>query len=338
MKTLICQRPGVMEYEEKDIPVPANNEVLLKIKAVGICGTDIHAFAGRQPFFSYPRVLGHEICAEAVSRGSQCQTAQSGQRYSVIPCIPCGECAACREEKTNCCERVSLYGVHQDGGFCEYLAVREDNLVPLPDEVSDSAGALVECFAIGAHAVRRAEIKTEQNVLVIGAGPIGLATAAIARAKGAHVVVADIDSQRRQHVVGNLAINAFDPTQEDFIPALREAFGGELACVLLDATGNKASMSQDVNLIRHGGKIVFIGLYIGELVIDDPTFHKKETTLLSSRNATREDFVLVIELMRSNKIHENLMKNQQFNFFRVGEDYQRNVVENKNMVKGVITF
>lgn len=99
MKTLICQQPGVMEYVEKDIPTPADNEVLLKIKAVGICGTDIHAFAGRQPFFSYPRVLGHEICAEAVSRGSQCQIAQSGQRYSVIPCIPCGKCAACRKRK-----------------------------------------------------------------------------------------------------------------------------------------------------------------------------------------------------------------------------------------------
>lgn len=103
-----------MEYVEKDIPTPADNEVLLKIKAVGICGTDIHALPA-DSLFSYPRVLGHEICAEAVSRGSQCQTAQSGQRYSVIPCIPCGECAACREEKTNCCERVSLYGVHQDG-------------------------------------------------------------------------------------------------------------------------------------------------------------------------------------------------------------------------------
>lgn len=162
-------------------------------------------------------------------------------------------------------------------GFSEYLAVREDNLVPLPDEVSDSAGALVECFAIGAHAVRRAEIKAEQNVLVIGAGPIGLATAAIARAKGAHVVVADIDCQRRQHVVDHLAINVFDPTQEGFIAALSEVFGGELACVVLDATGNKASMSHDVNLIRHGGKIVFIGLYIENLLLTiRPSIKKRQ--------------------------------------------------------------
>ncbi|EIZ0733184.1 alcohol dehydrogenase catalytic domain-containing protein [Salmonella enterica] len=249
MKTLICNNPGNIEYIERDIPHLKDDEVLLKIKAVGICGTDIHAFAGRQPFFAYPRVLGHEICGVAEILGKSCSTAKVGQRYSVIPCIPCGACAACREGKTNCCENVSLYGVHQDGGFSEYLAVREQNLVELSDNLTDSAGALVECFAISAHAVRRA-----------------------------------------------------------------------------------------VDLIRHGGKIVFIGLYIGELVIDDPTFHKKETTLLSSRNATREDFECVIELMAQGAISETMMKNQEFDFYTFGNQYQKNVVENKKLVKGVIKF
>ena len=301
MKTLICHRPGDIQYIRRDIPALKENEALLKIKAVGICGTDIHAFAGRQPFFSYPRVLGHEICGEVVSFGNACTTLKTGQRYSVIPCIPCRQCAACREGKTNCCEQVSLYGVHQDGGFSEYLAVREQNLVEVPEQLNDSSAALIECFAIGAHAVRRAEVASGQNVLVIGAGPIGLATAAIARAAGANVVVADIDARRRQHVGDKLGLATIDPTAADFIDQLRQQFSGELACTVLDATGNKGSMSQAVNLIRHGGKIVFIGLYIGELVMDDPTFHKKETTLLSSRNATREDFDRVIALMRAGR-------------------------------------
>lgn len=338
MKTLICHNPGSIEYIERPVPVPANDEALLKIKAVGICGTDIHAFAGRQPFFSYPRVLGHEICGEAVATGKECASIKNGQRYSVIPCIPCNQCAACKEGKTNCCEHVSLYGVHQDGGFSEYLAVREQNLVELPKQLSDSAGALVECFAIGAHAVRRAEVQPAQNILVIGAGPIGLATSAIAKAKGATVVVADIDAKRRQLVGQNIGVESLDPTAENFISELRLLFNGELACTVLDATGNKASMSNDINLIRHGGKVVFIGLYIGELIMDDPTFHKKETTLISSRNATREDFECVIQLMSAGLINENMMKNTEFDFFTIGDNYQKNVVENKQMVKGVINF
>lgn len=313
MKTLICNNPGNIEYIERDIPHLKDDEVLLKIKAVGICGTDIHAFAGRQPFFAYPRVLGHEICGVAEMLGKSCSTAKVGQRYSVIPCIPCGACAACREGKTNCCENVSLYGVHQDGGFSEYLAVREQNLVELSDNLTDSAGALVECFAISAHAVRRADVKPQQNIVVVGAGPIGLAAEKV-------------------------GVATLDPSSDDYIDALKACFSGELAGTVLDATGNKSSMSRAVDLIRHGGKIVFIGLYIGELVIDDPTFHKKETTLLSSRNATREDFECVIELMAQGAISETMMKNQEFDFYTFGNQYQKNVVENKKLVKGVIKF
>lgn len=338
MKTLICNEPNSIEYIEQDIPTIKANEVLLKINSVGICGTDIHAYAGRQPFFSYPRVLGHEICGTVESIGEDVTNATSGKRYSVIPCVPCGTCSACREEKTNCCENVALYGVHRDGGFTEYLAVYEDNLVELPENVSNSEGALVECFAISAHAVRRAEIKPENNVVVIGAGPIGLAAAAIAKASGATVVVADVDKGRRDHVEAKLGVKALNPLEDSYVLALKDAFGGELACVLMDATGNKASMTRSVDLIRHGGKIVFVGLYIGDLVLDDPTFHKKETTLLSSRNATRVDFERVIELMAAGAISQDIMKNKDYDFFTFGNSYKQDVVENKELVKGVINF
>ncbi|USD62493.1 zinc-binding alcohol dehydrogenase family protein [Vibrio sp. SCSIO 43140] len=338
MKTLICHEPNSIEYIERDIPSILDNEVLIKINSVGICGTDIHAYAGRQPFFSYPRVLGHEICGTAEKVGQACQSVTPGKRYSVIPCVPCGTCSACNEGKTNCCENVSLYGVHRDGGFSEYLAVYEDNLVELPENVSSSEGALVECFAISAHAVRRAEINARNNVVVVGAGPIGLAAAAIAKAEGANVVVVDVDAGRRDQVVTKLGVQSLNPLEDDYVQNLKAAFGGELACVLMDATGNKGSMSRSVDLIRHGGKIVFIGLYIGDLVLDDPTFHKKETTLLSSRNATRVDFERVIELMASGAINQDIMKNKDYDFHTFGNNYKQDVVENKELVKGVINF
>ncbi|EKO3803673.1 TPA: zinc-binding alcohol dehydrogenase family protein [Vibrio harveyi] len=338
MKTLICNEPYSIEYIERDIPEIQPNEVLLKINAVGICGTDIHAYAGHQPFFSYPRVLGHEICGTVETIGADCKKVQKGKRYSVIPCIPCGTCSACCEGKTNCCENVSLYGVHQDGGFSEYLAVLEDNLVELPDAVSNSQGSLVECFAISAHAVCRAQLRSKDNVLIVGAGPIGLAAAAIAKADGATVTVADVDAGRRSQVEEKLSVRALNPLEENYEEQLRAAYGGELPNVLMDATGNKASMSRSIELICHGGRIVFIGLYIGELVLDDPTFHKKETTLLSSRNATREDFEKVINLMSSGKISEAIMKNKDYDFHSFGSRYKEDVVENKSLVKGVINF
>jgi L-galactonate 5-dehydrogenase len=338
MKSLLCEKPFKIHYIETPKPIIKNDEVLLKIKAVGVCGTDIHAYTGNQPFFSYPRILGHEICGLVEEVGDDCPAELMNQYVVVIPAIACGECAACKEGKTNCCDTISLYGVHQDGGFQDYLAVKASNVIPVPTSVDPAAASLVECFAIGAHANRRADSKQNENILVVGAGPIGLGTAAIALANGANVILADVSDERRVHAESVLGVKTLNPIEASYTDDLCEAFNNNLACTVMDATGNKASMSNSVNLIRHGGKIVFIGLYIGDLQLDDPTFHKKETTLIASRNATFEDFTKVIDLFESKKISEKIMVNQEFQFDTIGLDYENNVVKNKGLVKGVIRF
>lgn len=338
MKTLICNEPNSIEYIERSTPEIKKNEVLLKINSVGICGTDIHAYAGKQAFFSYPRVLGHEISGTVEKAGADVTKAKVGQRYAVIPAIPCKTCPACQEGKTNCCESISLYGVHQDGGFTEYLAVYEDNLVELPDEVSSSEGALVECFAISAHAVRRAGVSQGNNVLVVGAGPIGLAAAAIAKAEGCNVVVVDVTEERLVWAQEKLQTPTLNALSQNYTEDVKDKFNGKLADIIFDATGYDKSMSNAVNLIRHGGKLVFIGFTKGELAFHNPTFHMKETTLMSSRNATRQDFEKVIELMAQGKISQDIMKNRDYDFHSFGLRYKEDVVENKDLVKGVINF
>lgn len=154
MKSLICRQPTQFEYKERPVPTPVENEVLLKVKTVGICGTDIHAWAGKQPFFNYPRVLGHEICGDVVAIGNNVTRFHIGQQAAVIPYLSCNACSACLNHRPNCCENISVIGVHQDGGMVEYIAVPESNVL-LAEGIDPAAAALIEPFAISAHAIRR---------------------------------------------------------------------------------------------------------------------------------------------------------------------------------------
>lgn len=337
INTLVCPEPKKLVWEKRVAYPPAKNEAKIKIKIVGICGTDIHAWGGNQPFFSYPRVLGHEICGEIVELGSESDTFKLGQQVSVIPYVACQTCPSCLSGKTNCCENISVIGVHQDGGFAESLNVPFSNLLPT-EGIAPEAAALIEPFAISAHAVRRAAVQPGDAVLVVGAGPIGLGVAAIAYADGAQVVVADTSSERRQHVEKNMSLPTVDPSAENFEASLRAQFNGALALKVIDATGNQHAMNNAVNLIRHGGTIVFVGLFKGNLSISDPDFHKKETTMMGSRNATPEDFQKVGRLMAENKLNAAMMLTHHYEFSSLAEQYEEFVINNRDLIKGVIHF
>lgn len=337
MNTLVCLEPKQMTYQTRTKPQPAAGEALLKIVSAGICGTDIHAWGGNQPFFSYPRVLGHELCGEVVELGADVSGWKVGQRAAVIPYLSCGECPACQSGKTNCCEKISVIGVHEDGGFCDYLSVPVTNLLSA-EGVEPDAAALVEPFSISAHAVRRAALEAGSTVLVVGAGPIGLGVAAIAHASGAHVVVSDTSEFRRQHVAQHLKLTALDAAADDFTDQLRAQFNGQLPATVIDATGNAAAMNKAVQFISHGGTVVFVGLHKGDLQIPDPEFHKKETTMMGSRNATRQDFERVLSLMAEGKITAEMMLNQHFEFTELAEVFESQVINNRQLIKGVIHF
>ncbi|MBL5901930.1 zinc-binding alcohol dehydrogenase family protein [Serratia fonticola] len=337
MNTLVCLEPTRLVYQQRPVPQPAQDEAVLKILTVGICGTDIHAWSGQQPFFSYPRVLGHEICGEIVSVGSQVSELRVGQRVAVIPYVSCHHCGACTSGRPNCCENISVIGVHQDGGFSEFLSVPVSNLLAV-DDVEPQAAALIEPFSISAHAVRRAAIEQGDHLLVVGAGPIGLGVAAIAKADGATVIVADTSAERRAHVEKMLGLITLDPLDAGFDAALRAQFSGMLAAKIIDATGNQHAMNHSVNLIRHGGSITFVGLFKGDLQFSDPEFHKKETTMMGSRNATKEDFIKVGRLMAAGKITAGMMLSHQFEFSTLADIYEAEVINNKQLIKGVIHF
>jgi len=300
MKAVVCQEPNELTVEEIDRPAAAPHEALVSIRRVGVCGTDLHAFKGKQPFFTYPRILGHELAGEIESIPDGNHGLKKGDPVAVVPYIECGRCIACRAGRTNCCVNLNVLGVHSEGGLCEYLPVPADHLVRAAGLDWDQM-ALVECLAIGAHAVRRANIQAGENALIIGVGPIGLGALQMARVAGARTIAMDISESRLEFCRTELGVGRTINAGTDAVGRLAEMTDGEFPTVVFEATGSAASMKKAVEYLSHTGRLIYIGLVKGDISIDDPEFHKRETTLMSSRNATREDFMNVIEALRSGK-------------------------------------
>lgn len=270
---------------------PKTGEALVAIRAIGICGTDISGYLGKMPFIQFPRILGHELGVEVLAVGDGVTHIRPGDRCCVEPYLNCGHCHACHQGRTNCCETLEVLGVHCDGGMRERLVLPAHKLHP-GNGLTFEQLALVETLAIGCHAVNRAAISASDDVLIIGAGPIGLTVLEFARLTGAATAVLELNEIRRafvqQHYPGTKVLASLPDA-----PA---------AQVVFDATGNPQSMARTLQLARFTGRVVFVGITKEPVLIDDPLLHRRELTLLASRNAVAADFPRILGLIGSGQI------------------------------------
>ncbi len=301
MKAIILDQPGQFSTADIPEPQPTAGEAVVRISRVGMCGTDLHAYRGRQPFFTYPRILGHELCAEIVDVGANSQGLHAGMVCAVAPYLYCGECLACRNGKTNCCVKLQVLGVHVDGGLREFFTAPFYTLhasaALTPEQL-----ALVEPLSIGGHAVARAQLKPDETILVIGAGPIGLAVMAHAKAAGVKILTMDVSEDRLRFAREHFNIAATIKAGANVTEQLADLTRGEMPGVVFDATGNATSMNESFNYPANGGRLMLVGLHLDFVTFRDQDFHRRELTVMSSRNATASDFQRTIALLEAGQI------------------------------------
>ena len=302
MKAILLDKPGQFSRVEIDEPSRAGpGEAVARVHRVGICGSDVSGYLGKMPFYSYPRIPGHELGVEVVEVGPGVTNIRPGDRCSVEPYMNCGHCHACRKGASNCCANLKVLGVMTDGGLRDRFTVPAHKLHPSAELTFDQL-ALVETLAIGCHAVDRPALASGENCLVIGAGPIGLSAIVFAKITGARVIVLDINEQRLDFCKRVMGVDETIVLGEQVEQDLRRLTDGSLPDVVIDATGSSVSMSNAFGYVAPTGRLVYVGLTTKEVTFKHPVFHKPEGTLLCSRNALPKDFTRIIRLIEDGRI------------------------------------
>jgi 2-desacetyl-2-hydroxyethyl bacteriochlorophyllide A dehydrogenase len=336
MEALVCLKPGDLVVEERPGPQRATSgEALVRIRRVGICGTDYHIFEGNHPYLQYPRVMGHELSASVVEPppGS---SLRRDNLVVVNPYIACGTCHACRKGRPNCCMNIAVLGVHRDGGMTELISVPETNLYPAGNLTPDQA-ATVEFLAIGAHGVSRAGASAKSGrTLVIGAGPIGIGAAIFAQIAGAAVTLMDVDDKRLQESHRLIGADSAIVANAEAAHAVSDLTAGIGFDTVIDATGNRTSMETGFAYVAHTGVYVLLSVVREDVTFSDPLFHARETTLLASRNALRSDFETVISAIASGAVPIAKLITHRTTLAGAVDDLPRWAADKRGLIKALI--
>ena len=335
MKYIVCEKPGKFLLKEKKAPVRKENEALLKINMVGICGTDLHAYTGNQAFFTYPRILGHELASEVFEIGENDRGIKAGDKVVVMPYISDPNSVASRNGKPNCCPNITVLGVHGDGGMQEKITVPADILLKA-NNLSDNEMAIVEPLAIGAHAVRRAAIQKGEIVAVVGAGPIGIGIMKLAQIAGAKVIAIDMNQDRLTYAKEKIGVDYIVTAREEAVEEVLQITNGDLCNAVFDASGNKYALEACPDYMSHGGRFVLVGLSKGELIYSHPKIHAKEMTLMCSRNATIEDFEHVISVL--NQFPTESFITHSVDFTEMIENFDSWLDPQTGVIKATVSF
>ncbi|BCX03574.1 MAG: zinc-type alcohol dehydrogenase [Candidatus Roseilinea sp.] len=338
MKVVTLEAPGRFTLGQSASPgAPGSGEALVRVHRVGICGTDVHAYRGKMPYLTYPRILGHELGVEVIAVGDGVTNVQSGDHCAVEPYLNCGHCVACRAGKTNCCVNLQVLGVHTDGGMRDQIIVPARKLHPANDLGYEQL-ALVETLCIGAHAVDRSQVQPDEWVLVIGAGPIGLTVIQFVQLITPKIIVMDVNPLRLDFASEHFQIAHALRADQTPLPKIEAITNGDLPTVVFDATGNPESMMAAFHYVAHGGRLIFAGLVNADITFSDPFFHRREITLLATRNSTARDFQHVLRLIREGRVDTRAWVTHRAPAAAMLEVFERWLQPENGVIKAMVEF
>ena len=338
MRAIELSAPGQFQRIEIDPPAaPGSGQASVRSHVMGICGTDVSCYLGKFPFFDYPRIPGHELGVEVLAIGEGVENVAPGNRCSVEPYIHCGSCYACRRGATNCCANLKVVGVMMNGGLCDQFLIQADKLHPA-NQLSYQQLSLVETLAIGYHATQRGDAQPDDHVLIIGAGPIGLATLEFTRLSNAAVTVMDLSADRLKFCTDHydVANTVLFKDQETCLEQMRSITNGDLYQVVTDATGNVNSMCSALEFVAPTGTLVYVGITTSDLQFPHPVMHRPEMTIKASRNALPGDFTEIIQLIESGKVNTDPWVTHQTSFDNLVEDFPGIIAADSGTIKAII--
>ena len=315
----VMTAPKTITFQEIGIPTPQPGQVLVKIKKIGVCGSDIHVYHGTHPFTSYPVTQGHEVSGQIVELGEGVTGLVVGQKVTIEPQVYCGECHPCTHGKYNLCEELKVMGFQTTGTASEFFAVDASKVTALPENLTYNEGAMIEPLAVTVHAAKRFAELAGAKVAVLGAGPIGILLAQTCKALGADkVLITDISDHRlalAKSVGADFAVNT---QNHDFGEALAEAFGKDKADVIFDCAGTDITMGQAIQHARKGSTIILVAVFGKPATVDLAVLNDHELDLNTSMMYRHEDYVEAIRLVGEGKIQLKPLMSKHFAF----ADYQ----------------